>query len=44
MQYKAIVLDVDGTLVAHGEPSARPAVAAAVHRFSNAGGLFSVQK
>lgn len=30
MQYKAIVLDVDGTLVAHGEPSARPAVAAAV--------------
>ena len=30
MQYKAIVLDVDGTLVAHGEPSARPAVAAGV--------------
>lgn len=30
MQYKAIVLDVDGTLVAHDEPSAPAAVAAAV--------------
>lgn len=32
MRYKAIVLDVDGTLVAHGEPSARPAVAGMVRR------------
>lgn len=30
MQYKALILDVDGTLVAHGEPCARPQVAAAV--------------
>ena len=32
MPYKAIILDVDGTLVAHGEPSARPAVAEMVRR------------
>lgn len=32
MPYKAIILDVDGTLVAHGEPSARPAVAGMVRR------------
>ena len=32
MRYKAIILDVDGTLVAHGEPAARPAVAAMVER------------
>lgn len=30
MQYKALILDVDGTLVAHGEPCARPQVARAV--------------
>ncbi len=30
MTYKAIVLDVDGTLLAHGEPFVRPQVAAAV--------------
>lgn len=32
MPYKAIILDVDGTLVAHGEPAARPAVAEMVRR------------
>lgn len=31
MQYKALILDVDGTLVPHGEPCARPQVAAAVN-------------
>ena len=30
MKYKAIVLDIDGTLVVHGEPCARPAVVKAV--------------
>ena len=36
-KYKAIVLDVDGTLVAHGEPSARPAVAHMVARVQRLG-------
>lgn len=37
MQYKALILDVDGTLVAHGEPSARPEVAEAVQRVQRLG-------
>ena len=32
LPYKAVVLDIDGTLVAHGEPAARPAVAGMVRR------------
>ena len=30
MKYKALVLDIDGTLVVHGEPAARPEVVRAV--------------
>lgn len=37
MQYKALILDVDGTLVAHGEPCARPEVAAAVQEVQRRG-------
>lgn len=37
MEYKALVLDVDGTLVAHGERCARPEVAAAVQEVQRRG-------
>lgn len=37
MRYKAIVLDVDGTLVAHGEACARPQVAQAVRQVQQLG-------
>ena len=37
MGYKAIVLDVDGTLMVHGEATVRPAVARAVQQVQKQG-------
>lgn len=37
MKYKALVLDIDGTLMVHGEPSVRPAVVRAVQEAQRRG-------